>query len=104
MKNLKVITSGRMEDLSARLGKNLKSMSTPVFSKTMIITQGAAMNSWLITTLTQTNAIFANYAFQNQDGFMGKVYELLTGEKYANNRDVIKFGVYRLIGTEAFKK
>ncbi len=33
---------------------------------------------------------------------MGQVYELLTGETLRNNRDAIKFGVYRLLNAEDF--
>ncbi len=99
----KVYISSQMEALCDKLTDNLNRSSGPVFSKTTIITQGGGMNNWLTGKLTETNGIFAHYAFQNQDGFMGQVYELLTGETLRSNRDAIKFGVYRLLESEKFK-
>lgn len=99
-----IYTSNQMEALCEKLAANLKGKQGNVFSKTMIITQGGGINAWLTTTLAKTNGIFANFEFQNQDGFLGKVFELLTGQKLRSNRDAIKFGVYRLLDNETFKK
>ena len=96
--------SNQMETLCGKLAANLNPESGSIFSKTMIITQGGGMNHWLTRELTQKNGVFANYQFQNQDGFMGQVYQLLTGEKLRSNRDAIKFGVYRLLDSDQFKE
>jgi len=95
--------SNQMETLCGKLAANLNPESGSIFNKTMIITQGGGMNNWLTGKMTETNGIFAHYEFQNQDGFLGQVYELLTGEKLRSNRDAIKFGVYRLLETDDFK-
>ena len=99
----KVYFSSQMEILSEKLAENLNRQPGSIFSKTMIITQGGGMNHWLTGKITENNGIFAHYGFQNQDGFMGQVYELLTGEKLRSNRDAIKFGVYRLLDSNQFK-
>jgi len=96
--------SNQMESLCGKLAQNLKQQPGSIFSKTIIITQGGGMNDWLTRNITETNGVFANYAFQNQDGFMGQVYELLTGEKLRSNRDAIKFGVYGWLDDETFKE
>jgi len=92
-----------MESLSGKLAKNLNRQSGSIFSKTMIITQGGGMNDWLTRNITENNGVFAHYAFQNQDGFLGQVYELLTEKPLRSNRDAIKFGVYGLLDSEDFK-
>ena len=96
--------SNQMETLCGKLATNLNPESGSIFNKTRIITQGGGMNNWLTGKITETNGIFAHYEFQNQDGFLGQVYELLTGDKLLSNRDAIKFGVYRLLDTKDFKK
>ena len=99
----KVYTSSQMEALCDKLADNVKKQTGPLFGQAMIITQGGAMNDWLTGKLTEINGVFAHYAFQNQDGFMGQVYELLTGDKLRSNRDAIKFGVYKLLDDEKFR-
>lgn len=95
--------SNQIEILCGKLAANLNPESGSIFNKIMIITQGGGMNNWVTGKMTETNGIFAHYEFQNQDGFLGQVYELLTGDKLRSNRDTIKFGVYRLLETDDFK-
>ncbi|HSV76152.1 MAG TPA: exodeoxyribonuclease V subunit gamma [Bacteroidales bacterium] len=100
----KLFISSQIETLCGKLAQNLNQQSVSIFNQSVIITQGGGVNDWLTRSITETNGVFANFAFQNQDGFLGKVYELLTGEKLRSNRDAIKFGIYRLFDTEDFKK
>ena len=100
----RLYTSNRNELLCEKLAENIKNQSGSIFQKTMIITQSGGMNDWLIGQLTRINTIFSHYEFQNQDGFMGQVFELLTGEPLRSNRDAIKFGVYGLLDSKEFKK
>ena len=99
----KLYTSNRNELLCQKLAQNIKNSSGSIFQKTLIITQSGGMNAWLTGQLTRINGIFSHYEFQNQDGFMGQVFELLTGEPLRSNRDAIKFGVYGLLDSEDFK-
>jgi len=100
----KLYISSQMENLCGKLAENLKQQPGSIFSKTVIITQGGGMNDWLTRSITETNGVFANYAFQNQDGFLGQVYELLTSDKLRSNLDAIKFGVYGWLDNETFKE
>ncbi len=99
----KVYTSCWMELLCGKLAENLLKRPGNVFSKTMIITQGGGMNAWLTAQIAKKNGIFAHFEFQNQDGFLGAVYEFVTGEKLFSSRDTIKSGIYGLLGTNEFK-
>ncbi|MFW5663638.1 MAG: exodeoxyribonuclease V subunit gamma, partial [bacterium] len=98
----RLYTSNRNELLCEKLAENINIQSGSLFNKTMIITQGGGMNDWLTGELTRCNGVFSHYEFQNQDGFLRTVYELLTGKKLKSNRDAIKFGVYRLLNTKEF--
>lgn len=98
----RLYTSSRNERLCEKLAENVKGQTGSLFQKTMIITQSGGMNSWLTTQLAMENGIFAHYEFANPDGFMGKVYELLFGEKFPSGNDTIRYTLYNLLGSEEF--
>ena len=96
--------SNQLEMLAGKLAKNLSDQPGSVFNKTMIITQGAGMNAWLTTKLTEENKVFAHYEFLNQEGFLNRLHELLFGNKPENTPDAIQLSVYKLLGSDEFKK
>ncbi|MFN3555518.1 MAG: exodeoxyribonuclease V subunit gamma [Bacteroidales bacterium] len=98
----KLYVSHKMESLCQKLAHNLKKQAGSIFSPSMIITQGGGMNAWLTTQLAMENGVFAHYAFQNQDGFMGQVNELLLGATLPGNIDNLRFAIYGLLGSPAF--
>ena len=98
----RLYTSSRNERLCEKLAENVKGETGSLFQKTMIITQSGGMNAWLTTQLAMENGIFAHYEFANPDGFMGKVYELLFGEKFPSGNDAIRYTLYNLLGSEEF--
>jgi len=98
-----VYTSNLLESLCHRLAESIRQPGQDVFGKEVIITQTPGMNVWLKTELAQRNGVFANFEFQNQDGFFGAMYQLLLGERIPNNFDTIKYKIYHLLDNAEFK-
>jgi exodeoxyribonuclease V gamma subunit len=97
-----IYTSNRLENLCQTLAENLRKPEHGVFWKDIIITQTAGMNAWLKTEIAERNGVFANFEFQNQDGFFAGVYKLLFGERLTNNVDAIKYKIFGFLSSEAF--
>lgn len=97
-----IYTSNRLESLCQTLAENIQKPEHGVFWKDVIITQTAGMNAWLKTELAQRNSVFANFEFQNQDGFFSGVYKLLFGKRLTNNVDSIKYKIFGFLSSEAF--
>ncbi len=99
----KTHTSNRLEVLCDTLAANILKPKSNLFAKDLIITQSHGMNAWLITELAQRNRVFANFEFQNQDGFFAQMHQLLFGSPLQNNSDSIKYKIYVVLGGAAFR-
>jgi len=99
----KIYTSNRLESLCQTMAENIRKPEKGVFEKELIITQTAGMNAWLKTELARRNGVFANFEFQNQDGFLAELYLLLFGKRLQNNSDTIKYRIYDCLSSAAFK-
>lgn len=97
-----IYTSNRLESLCQTLAESISKPEPGVFGKEVIITQTAGMNAWLKTELAQRNGVFANFEFQNQDGFFAGVYKLLFEARLQNNVDSIKYKIYGFLSSEDF--
>lgn len=97
-----IYSSNRLEQLCQTLASHLQKPPADVFAKEVIITQSAGMESWLKHGLTSRNTILANFSFQNQDGFLSEIHQLLFGERPKNNHDSLKYGLYDLLADPAF--
>ena len=95
-------TSNRLESLCQSLAENIRRPEHGVFGKEFIITQSAGMNAWMKTELAQRNGVFANFEFQNQDGFFAGIYKLLFEERLQNNVDSVKYKIYGFLSSEDF--
>jgi exodeoxyribonuclease V gamma subunit len=94
--------SNRLETLCQSLAENIRKPEHGVFWKNVIITQTAGMNAWLKTELAQRNGVFANFEFQNQDGFFAGVYKLLFEARLQNNIESIKYKIYGFLNSGEF--
>ncbi len=97
-----IYSSNRPEHLCRQLSGNIGQQREDIFGREIIVTQTAGMASWLKTNLTRINGILANFSFMNQDALIGEIYLQLTGKKLRNNRDLIRFRVYSLLGNPEF--
>ena len=97
-----IYSSNHLEQLCQTLASHLQEPPADVFAKEVIITQSAGMESWLKHGLTSRNTILANFSFQNQDGFLAEIHQLLFGERPKNNHDSLKYGLYDLLADPAF--
>ena len=98
-----IYASNRMESLCKTLADNIKNSRQAIFNKEIIITQSAGMNAWLKTELAQRNGVFANFEFQNQDGFLAEMYQMLFNESPKNNIDAIKYKIFETLEIADFK-
>lgn len=98
----RIYSSNSLEKLCQTLAHHLQEPPADVFAREVIITQSAGMASWLKTSLTGHNGILANFSFQNQDGFLSEVYQLLFGERPKNNSDLLKYRLFDLLGDSGF--
>jgi len=98
-----IYTSNRLESLCQALSENMQNNEHDVFTKEVIITQTNGMNAWLKTELAQRNGVFANFEFQNQDGFLAEMYRLLFNARLQNNFDAIKFKIYHSLNSTDFQ-
>lgn len=99
----KIYTCNRLESLCQTLAENIRNSERQVFAKDVIITQSGGMNGWLKTELAQRNGVIANFEFQNQDGFLLEIYQLLFKERLQNNFDSIKYKIYDDLDSFEFK-
>jgi exodeoxyribonuclease V gamma subunit len=99
-----IYSSNHLEDLCLQLSYNIGQQSEDIFGREIVVTQTAGMTSWLKTNLTWINGVIANIDFLSQDALMGEVYKLLTGENMRNNRDLLRFRVYGLLGNPEFSQ
>lgn len=99
----KIYTSNRLESLCQTLAENIRKPEKGVFGKELIITQTAGMNAWLKTDLARRIGVFANFGFQNQDGFFAEMYQLLFDKRLSNNVDILKYRIFECLGSAAFK-
>ncbi len=97
-----IYCSNRLEDLCKKLADNIKKSSDGIFKKDVIITQTTGMNVWLKTELAKQSGVFANFEFQNQDGFFKGIYKLLFNESLKNNFDTIKYKIFDLLNNTDF--
>lgn len=91
-----------MESLCELLAESIRNPNHGIFQKEVIITQGAGIDAWLKTRLAQRNSVFANFEFQNQDGFFAAVYQLASGKRLQNNIDTVKYKIYNCFAGEDF--
>ncbi len=96
-------TSSRLESLCQALAERTRKPGRGVFGKEVIITQAKGMDEWLKTELARRNGVFANFAFQNQDGFFAGIYQLLFGERLGNTTDSVKYKIYGCLGGSDFQ-
>ena len=92
-----IYSSNHLEFLCSKLAENTGQTGGNIFAREVIVTQSAGMTAWVKTELAKTNGIIANTAFINQDALLSELYHLLSGDKLKNNRDIIRFKVYRLL-------
>lgn len=97
-----IYTSNRLESLCQKLAENIRNSEQDVFAKEVIITQTQGMNAWLKTELAQRNGVLANFEFQNQDGFLAGIYQLLFRGRLQNNFDAIKYKIYKDLDSAEF--
>ena len=97
-----ISSSNHLEFLCSKLAENTGQTGGNIFAREVIVTQSAGMTAWVKTELAKTNGIIANTAFINQDALLSELYHLLSGDKLKNNRDIIRFKVYRLLGSKEF--
>jgi len=99
-----IYSSNHLENLCLQLSGNIGQQSEDIFGREIIVTQTAGMTAWLKTNLTRINGVIANIEFLKQDALMGEVYKLLTGENMRNNRDLLRFRMYGLLGSPEFSQ
>ncbi len=78
----KIYTSNRIEELSTIFCKQIKH-KTKWNQISNIIVQTKGFEKWLAEQAATNNKIFANYAFSNPDGFIGKIQQL--ADNYGNS-------------------
>jgi len=98
-----IYTSNRLESLRQTLAESIHQSVQDVFAKEVIITQSQGMNAWLKTELAKRNGVFANFEFQNQDGFFAAVYQLLFKKRLQNNFDKIRYKIFDCLDSAEFK-
>ena len=98
-----IYASNRLEHLCQKLAVTVSELNPQIFAREVFVTQSAGMTGWLKAELTRQNSILAHFEFQNQDGLLGEIYELLFSERLKNNSELIKFRIFRLLDSAEFK-
>jgi len=98
-----IYSSNHLEYLCQTLAGNVGQKNGNVFGREVIITQSMGMTAWLKTELTNRNGVLANTGFMNQDELLNEIYLLLFGIKPKNNKDFLRYKVYKLLEEDDFK-
>lgn len=98
-----IYSSNHLEYLCQTLAGNVGQKNGNLFGREVIITQSTGMTAWLKTELASRNGIIANIGFMNQDELLNEIYLLLFGIKSKNNKDLLRYKVYKLLEDDDFK-
>ncbi len=98
--------SNSLENLASKFNEQLKN-PTDVFAKEHIVVQTEGLKKWLSLFISRNSdkKIFANFAFDNPNGFFDRIFKKLDNshEEYLLQKGYMKWNIYDILTDKTFE-